>query len=203
MAGTLGLPRNAWTNAKTYADTAFPVNAVVGDRILRTDLGRWFTFVTIGGADYWAPEAGSIVASARQATATSLSAATDTHVINLSTIIYNYDGWWTNHSFLPKVPGYYLCGGGVGFDIPVTVGTSREAWLQKNGTTNVPGSGNRAIPISGTAVTVPVRPVPVFLNGTTDFVRIFARSSTAVDTVANSNYLTTHFWAQFTGPFVE
>ncbi len=203
MTSPLNLPRHAWRNAKSYADTVFPANGVVGDRILRTDLGMWFTFVTIGGVNYWAPDPGSTVVSVRQTSVNALVAATDTHVTNMTTLLYNYDTYWASNVFTPKVPGYYLCGGGVGFATVAGPGNYRQAFLQKNATTDVIGSGGRVTPVAGSATTVNLRPVPVFFNGTTDSVRLMANSSLATDTVASTTFLATHFWAQFAGPFVE
>ncbi len=58
----MNLPKNAWLNAKMYADTAFPANPVPGDRILRTDEdtdkgGRWYTYTVASGIGYWVPDA--------------------------------------------------------------------------------------------------------------------------------------------------
>ncbi len=57
MPNPLGLSRNAWVNAKSYAATSFPGNPVEGDRILRTDIGMgvWFTYIgTLWQPDVWA-----------------------------------------------------------------------------------------------------------------------------------------------------
>lgn len=59
MSQPLGLSANAWRNAKSWADTSFPVNVVTGDRIFRTDIGSsggvWFTYSgTTWVPDVWA-----------------------------------------------------------------------------------------------------------------------------------------------------
>ncbi len=61
MSQPMGLPINAWRNAKQYADIVFPGNPVVGDRILRVDEdtgrgGRWYTYIEVASTPFWVPD---------------------------------------------------------------------------------------------------------------------------------------------------
>lgn len=73
MSQPLGLSANAWRNAKSWADTSFPVNVVTGDRIFRTDIGSsggvWFTY----NGTMWVPDrwAGTVTIPAFVGSATS------------------------------------------------------------------------------------------------------------------------------------
>lgn len=208
MSQPMQLPSNAWRNAKSYAADAFPDNGVAGDRIFRTDLGIWHTCMEIGGNFYWVPDPGTILAHATQTSLVTVGNAAE-HITNLGNYLQNYDSWMAGSKFTPLVPGYYMVGGGVGFVSASTSSTTfRIIWVNKNSTTAeyttanaVVGSGTILPPTSGLNVAHPVRNVPVYLNGSTDYVSLMARTNVTANTVpgATGSHVTS-FWVKYVGP---
>lgn len=118
-------------------------------------------------------------------TVQSLTAATATK-LQLDTEEFDSDGWFdhsTNYRFTPQTEGYYLVGGAVSFNA-ASGDNHKHLYIYKNGSLEKvlsdANTGNAAdITVSGSAL--------VYLNGSSDYVELYAESDDGDDTLATAN----------------
>lgn len=87
-------------------------------------------------------------------------------------------GWWDATApshFAPQIAGYYTISGLVGF-APNASGV-RAAWLNKSGT-DINGTQQKLLPISGVVCAISTGTRVVFCNGSTDYIGLGAFQNT-------------------------
>jgi hypothetical protein len=132
--------------------------------------------------------------SAYQSSSQTLSSATTT-LIQLQTEEFDTASCFNNtgstvggipaYSFMPTVAGYYQITGGVGLGV---VATSAIIYIYKNGAPDKVVFYSRPSSVSGAYGSA-----LVYLNGSTDYIRLYAYLTTGQALVAQSSY--TYFQA--------
>lgn len=144
-----------------------------GAMIFETDTNRIMMGVNVSGTNWWVPLPGTKIAMVMTSSGTgqSIPDATDTPVNwTTETMGDPFDVWQTGSRITPKFPGHYLFEGGIVFSSNAT-GYRQTKWYV-NGALTV-GAASTA-QLTGTGATVIARPTMRYMNGTTDYMELWA-----------------------------
>ena len=198
---TMRFPSAASRDATLVGDLA----PVEGMTVFLLDSNLTFKYIVVGGAGYWAPQAGTLCFSAYQKASQALGATVANYIAPMDGLIgnRNINNWYNpaTGTFKPLCPGFYQLFGGVGIAAVNFIGVTYAAFS---------GSDGQAILSSmryfqhGTYTTGSVafnaRRHTVYMNGTTDFSRLVEYSGVALNTaIALGDSVNASFGAIYLG----
>ena len=197
------------TFANAAARDAFLVGSIApvpGTTVYMKDDGITYTYVMVGGTGSWAPAPGTLISGVGfGSTYQSMGSAgvpTLVAIPGIAQYSRNLNNAYnvTTSRFNPQVPGIYEISGQVASTVPAPYDGYRSAWLCLNNSvpgsadaSTIPGSRNQFWPSVSVSsmVTVATKEICCYLNGSSDYVTLWAmHSASAGITIGGSVYAT-------------